>query len=311
MPTVFFPNANPFQFYKDVPDVNPQYNSRLFDEWYFSNTILPWEENVGFIHLWQTTDLIKMQLQCDYGPINLQLIDEETNVVVDTVPFIQIMPNANNPALFIYEITVDLSIYDPDKCYYLKITFGSPIILTLRSEVINLKANQPDTLLLVYSHRKFFADVIFETGIDFQLRIPATLKYKGPASKDTIYIDQVYNAEMIRSVPYNVWTLTVGGSMGIPDYLVVKLIIALGCSDFSIDGRFYTKNESANLEPNSEEDYPMRGWTIELLQKLNRNQRIFEDDEVQEIQIAVMVNSDSKGFATDQGGNESVIEDVI
>jgi len=310
MPTLYFPHLTPVQFYQDVPDTNPQYNSRLFDDWYFVNTILPWEQRTKFEQLWQTSDTIYIQLQSTYGPINLQVISEIDDAVINTLPFVQGLPNVNDPSLFIYEIAVPLNIYDPG-CYYLKITFGDPIILTLRSEMINLSEVHENTLLLAFNHRKFYADIIWETGLTMQLRIPGTLKFKGPASKDTIYIDQVYNAQMIRSLPYKVWRLHIGAAEGIPDYLIEKILIALGCSNLLIDGKGYTKNEGAALEANEEEDYPMRGWTIELLPKINRLQRIFENDDEQDTFFAVMSNSDSKGFSTEEGADETIVIDVI
>lgn len=307
---LYFSNYNPVQFYKDVPDSNAQFNSRLFDNWYFANTILDWEQRTKYEQPWQTSDLIQMQLQCNYGPINLELIRESDNAVIDTIPFQQIRANYNDPSLFIYEIDIDLSIYDPG-CYYFKIKFGSPVILTLRSELICLQDSHPYTLLLSYSHYRFYADLIFETGFASSLRIPATLKYKGPASIDTIYKDQVLNPQQVRSVPFNVWNLNIGGSLGIPDYLAEKIYGILGCSNLQVDEKYYVKNEGATMEPNEIENYPMRGWKIELLPKLNRTQRIFEDDSVIETQVAVMINTDSKGFGADNGGNETVITDVI
>lgn len=307
---LYISNINPVAFYKEVPDTDDQFRSRHMDDWYFSDTILPWQQATRFELPWQTSDLIQMQIQCNYGPINLQVFRDSDDIVIDTIPFQQIRANYNDPTLFIYEIDVDMSIYD-EGCYYFKITFGSPVVLTLKSENIKLSENHENTLLLSYSNYRMYADMIFETGFASSLRIPATLKFKGPASNDTVYKDQVLNTQIVRSVPFRVWTLQIGGSEGIPDYLADKIFGIIGCSNFQVDGKYYVKNEGATMEPLEEENYPMRGWNIEVVPKIARTQKIYENELSQDAFLAVMINTDSKGFGADNGGNETIITDVV
>lgn len=311
MPTniLYLSNLNPIQFYKEVPDEDAQYNSRHMDDWYFSDTILPWEERVCFDQPWQQNDLIQLQMQCNYGPVNLEVYDAATDLLVDTASFQQIMANFNDPTLFIYELDLALNVY-PVGTYYLKVKFGSPVVLTLKSENIILSEKHENTLLLNYSHYKMYGDLIFETGFASSIRIFATNKLKSFKSVRTSYKDQLQNPQTVRSVNSRVWNLVIGGTEGIPDYLADKLFEILGCSNLQIDGKYYVINPGAEMEPNEVENYPMRGWSIEMLQKINRSQRIFENEQSQDVFVAVMANSDSKGFGADNGSNETVIIDV-
>lgn len=306
MNTLLFSNYNPVQFYKEVPDENAQYNSRHMDDWYFSDTILPWQERLNFCQPWQRNDLIQMQLQCNYGPVNLQLFNSD-GLLIDTVAFQQIMANENDPTLFIYELALSMAVY-PVGCYYFKMTFGSPVVLTLKSETFILSEKHENSLLLNYSHYRMYGDLVFESGFTSSLRIPATLRFKGPASVDTIYKDQVLNAQLVRSVPFRVWILAIGGSEGIPDIMADKIFGILGCSNLQVDGKYYTKNEGATMEPNEQDNYPMRGWNIELVPKLNRTQRVYENEISQDALVAVLINSDSKGFGL--GSGQIVVQDV-
>ncbi len=103
---------------------------------------------------------------------------------------------------------------------------------------------------------RYYNDIIFETGFPPSLRVLGKIKYKSPASRDTIYEDQVLNQSILNSVPFRIWELTIGGSSGIPDYLIDKVNRILGCSNLLIDGRLFTKSEGAKLEERALEDYP-------------------------------------------------------
>lgn len=304
---VIYPAINPLQFYKQVPDTDSRYNSRLFDNWYFSDTILPWEQQVDWHQPWQRSDNLHLQLHSNYGPINLKLYTE-AGALVDTIQFSQIMVNFNDPEMYIYEVDVDMSGYD-EGCYYFTITFGNPVALTFQSEKIILSDSLESTLLLEYSHPSFREDMIFETDIQPKMRIPAILKFKGPASKNTVYEDQPLNLTVIRSLNYRVFTLDIGAGKGVPDYMADKIDRILGCRTLLIDGVAYTKIDGS-IEPAAVEDYPLRGWRIDVRPSVNRASAHYENEEPQGRTVAVMINVDSKGFGTDTGGSETVITDV-
>ncbi len=304
---VKYPILNPLQFYKQVPDTDSRYNSRLFDGWYVEDTILPWEQQVKWHQPWQKSDVLHLQLHSNYGPIVLKLYTE-AGILTDTISFNQGLPNHNDPTLFIWEVDVDMGGY-AEGCYYFTISFGSPVVLTFQSEKIVLSENIENTLLLEYSHPSFREDMIFETGIQPKMRIPATLKFKGPASKNTLFEDTPLNQTLVKSVNYRTWTLVIGGTEGIPDYLADKLDRILGCRTLLIDGVGYTKAD-ASIEPNAIDEYPLRGWRIDLRPANNRASIHYQNEELLGRTVAVMINVDSKGFGTDPGGSETVITDV-
>ena len=301
---VIYPAINPLQFYKQVPDTDDRYNSRLFDNWYFSDTILPWEQRVDWHQPWQLSDVLHLQIHSNYGPINLKLYTEAGDLV-DTIAFTQIMPNFNEPDMFIYEVDVDMDGYD-EGCYYFTIAFGSPVVLTMQSENIMLSEKLEPTLQIEYSHPSFREDMIFETGIQPKIRIPGALKYKGRKSQDTTYEDQPLNATMIRSKSYPVYELSTGP---IPPYLFDKIALILGCRTLLIDAIGYTKNQP-EMDMLEVEDVALVGGKIVLRPSNNRSSVHYENEAPAGRQVAVMINVDSKGFGTDTGGSETVILDV-
>lgn len=313
--TLIYPHINGLTVYKAVPDTDDRFLSKHMDDWQFSDTILPWEEITDWCQPWMTSDTIKLQLQSTYGPVNLKMYRVDDDVLIDTIPFVNIISNFNNTDLRIYEVDVDLSTYD-EGCYYFQITFGSPVALTLRTNNIELSEIIENTLLLEYKHPSFREDMIFETGIFPSCRIPGCIKYERTASKSTVYEDQPLNNEVLRSVNYRISKLYIGideygqGS-GIPDHFADKITRMIGCSDLLLDGRYYAKkSEGDDLEAKDSEGYPMRGWTIDLRDKFNRASKHYVNEIGQNAQVAVIVNVDSKGFGNSNSGNLTVITDI-
>jgi hypothetical protein len=311
MPTLRFyqPYLNPVQFTKVTPDTIAQYVSRHLDDWQFGDTILDFEQKVCYKRRWQTTDSIRLQFQSNYSPVNLKLIRATDDVVLYDVNLAAVRTNMDDPDYKIYQGDVALNPF-PVGYYYLKLSIGVGAVLILVSDVFEISVFCENTLLLEYQHRKYYADVFFETGFSPSFRIPAILKPKPPGSIDTIYEDQEANLEMLKSVPYQLWNLSIGPE-GIPPVDIKRISFMLGCSSLRIDGRYYTKNDGAKLEEKSEEFYPMSGWSIELREKLNRSSVIYENEIVIDSTIVVVANVDSKGFSpNDQGGSVYQVEDI-
>lgn len=298
----------PLQFYLEAPPEDPQYISKHLDDWWFSETILPWQQKTCYKQPVHKADLLSMQLQSSVGPINLKLYRMDGGLA-DTIPFQQLQQNVNDLTMFIYEVDVDMSIY-PANDYYFMISFGSPEVLSLVSETIKLSEKIENTVLLEYEHYKHYQDVIFETGYLGAMRAPAILKYETPDGIDVLFEDQDSDSEMLESVPFDIWQLRIGLAAGIPDYLARKINRLSRCSSFRIDGKYFTRIEGQKMDRLAQKDYPMSAWTVDLREQINRSSRIYENGEAQEGFLAVMVTADSKGFGTDNGGNETIITDV-
>lgn len=312
--TLIYPHINPLRAYKDVPDTDDRFLSKHMDDWQFSETILPWQEIVDWCQPWMKADTIKLQIQSTYGPVTLKIYRDD-GVLIDTIPYTNVIGNFNNTDLRIYQVSVDLSTYD-EGCYYFKTTFGSPVVLTIQHNNIELSENIENSLLLEYKHPSFREDMIFETGIFPSVRVPGCLIYDRTASKSTVYEDQPLNNEVIRSINYRIMKLYIGvdkygSGIGIPNDFADSISRMIGCADFLVDGRYYAKkSEGDDLDPSEVENYPMRGWTIDLREKLNRASKHFINEVSTSGKVAVVVNVDSKGFGNSNTGSLTVINDV-
>jgi hypothetical protein len=306
MATFYISNANPVHYVKQTPDTNAAYNSKLFDEYAFKETILPWQQPVDFVQEWQQSDTLSQQVISSIGPVTFQVVDEYNQVVYAT-NFEQVAENGYVADTFIYELHQDLSIFDEGE-YYFRIVVGN---LILRSSVPQRIAEKIEgSILCRFSNFKYFSGIVFETGFSSSIRVPGTLIYKQPSSKDTLYEDQVLNMTMLDSKQFRLWNFVIGLETGIPDYLIDTLNPILGCSTVLLDGKQYAKNEGAKFEPTAEEGYSMRTWVIELREAVNRSAKLYEQDLLLTGQNHVISVTGSKGFGTDDDSATFTIKDV-
>ncbi len=297
---------NPVKFHENEPEFPSQYLSRFFDEVPFEDTIEAWEQYVHFCQPFQKSDSIKIQVQSDYAPIKVQIINRHGTVVDENI-LSQVAQNELEPTMFIYETSFDLDDLEEGQ-YNLKMLCGNPVLQTLISEPIYVKETHNNSVYLEYTNPRFYADWIFETGLQPSIRVWGKIKYKQPASKDTFYEDQVLDMTLLNSVPYRLWELILGSSHGIPDYLIDKLNYVLGCKTITIDGRGFTKNEGAKLEEKTVEDYPMRGWVIEMRESRNIARKTFDNDGLNLGPDSFVVSVDSKGFSMNDEGTDNIID---
>lgn len=294
---------NPIRYYQVNPAAQADYMSRHMDDFPFEQTILPWQEQTKFYQCWQLTDAIRQQFTSSVAPITLSILSDDGHTVF-TDNFVQRQQNFYEPGTYLYEHSLDLSFFQ-EGVYFIQIKVGN---LTLLSEPQIFLQKIESSLLVEYKHSKYISGIVFESGFSPSLRIPAVLQYKNPASKRTQYEDQILNMTLLDSKHYRIWTLHIGISVGVPDYFIDLISQILECSTVAIDGRLFTPADGAKLEPSEEENYPMRGWSIELREHSNQSGKVYEDiTPLREHYIISVV--DSKGFGL-TNGSDLAIKDV-
>lgn len=303
---------NPVKFHQ-LDNVQPsQYCSRFIDDWAFRRTIQPWEQKVCFLQPWGLTDQIKLQYTSNFSPITLRLYDEN-GYLKHTQVFETKQQDELQPTFYIRQIAVTLSGFDPGKYFFTRdaagaITYSEPFeIKDLSFDGVCLEDPDP-TLYIEFSNSVPYQGIKFFAPFSPAIRVPGILKYKQPAAKDNVYEDQLLNATMINSVPYDIFEFILGGNYGVPPYFVKKIARICGCDSLKFDGRLFTKNEGASFEANGLDDYPMSAWAIELREQLNRDSLIIENDVIIEGVAAAAIMIDSKGFgiSSDTGYQEII-----
>lgn len=308
--TTLIPYLNCIKWIPVTPDEVEQYVSKHMDDHRFAATIQPWQEQVCWYQPWMYSDSIRQQIISGAGPIRLRLFDLKGNVWYDD-GFNQKQSIISWPGMSLYENDLALNVVTESGVYYLQMDIGKDNPKILVSEFIFISEKIENTLLLEYRHHQFYGDVIFEKGFSPSIRIPGSIKPKKPAAKSTTYEDQFLNQTMLKRMPYDILSMTIGGAEGVPPWLPFRKINwILGCSELKADGRFITVNDDAELEESPFADYPMSAWTIEVREKFNRSSSVIELGEVVEGPIVAIANTDSKGFGQNSGNSTYQILDV-
>lgn len=269
---IIVPLLNPVKFIELEPAIFPKYLSRHFDDFFFMETIKPYEQRVQFAQPWMNVDTIFLQFRSSYDPMKITLLNYDEREFLSEY-LTQGAADVDDASMHIYEAAIPLSGYTED-IYFLRLDCGDPdgvgnFPLTLISEPLHISQIQKETLLLSYRHFEFKGNVVFETGIPFNLRLKAALRFKAPLSKDTFFEDQPLGMSMLESKPYRLYNLSIGGAKGIPDYMADMVNRILGCSELYIDGKPYAKSDGSKMEESTAPGYPMRGWNVDIREAEN------------------------------------------
>lgn len=287
------------------PALIPQYISKFMDDWRFEETIKNYEQPVKYRQVWLQDDAIREQIKTNYTPVVFKLMrcdgSEAYSQNFDTK-----QQDVDNPGTYIRQVDLDLAPFNPGT-YYTQINIGSvPFVLV--SDPFVIATSAPNTALLEYSHYEKFGGIYFGAPYNPTLRVPAVLDYNDTASRDTIYEDDPANETLLQSIPYRIFDFKLGGARGVPPWLADKVKRIFCCQDVRIDGRYFTKQDGQKWERSEQALYPMQSWTIQLREKLNRDELIYENDsQVIGVAAAGLIVS-PKGFGIDDNSGTDYIE---
>ena len=127
-----------------------------------------------------------------------------------------------------------------------------------------------NTLMLEYKHPRYHGDIIFETGIKFQYRIPGFFGFLDPVRKDESYKDQRANPTLLSSQPSRSWPVYFGHQFGLPDEVVDQLNLIWSCQNVTIDGMPYGITEGGKFEFIELNGLAKRGIMIKVEEGLNK-----------------------------------------
>lgn len=209
----------------------------------------------------QIGDLTKIQILSDEEALTLTVRDFVTDAEIASFPVAEIPTLLIDQDFRVFESTIDWSAAGVGK-FYVTIEWGGG---QLASSPFDVKSEQPNTLLFRYRNSENNYSVLFDTGIVFDLRVEGDIQDFEPRFDDEIYNDQLRNATKLSSVPYRVYTLYVGGSYGVPDWMADKVNRVMSCDMIKIDGDDFEKTPDADWEPLRQDNYPLIGLKIQIM----------------------------------------------
>ena len=291
--SLHIPILNPISFI-DATKVNlPQYLSRPYSDYKFTETILPGEEQVVYAQKWQTTDIMNLQFISNFDSLSITVFKSygiATSASCNATPK---RANRDLPGFFAYEASISWAGFAPG-VYYVQVSRLEQILLI--SEPICIANIHAGTLYFQYYNSRFHEDVIFETGIKFNFRVEGELGRGVFGSNDSVFADQKLNYYTLNSKPHSGIMLKVGGTFGVPDWVLEKLNYIWSCNNVSIDGNQYAKSGESKFSLIEEERYPLRSFEMEIRFGKNRGSKIISPELTTGQRLLVVYNISSRVF---------------
>ncbi|HEY4112184.1 hypothetical protein [Puia sp.] len=297
--TLYIPEANPIHFVPVNPNTPGSYATRFFDAYVFADTLRDFEQPDKFFMPWYKNDRIHLQFQANFAPLQLDVQDCDLNTVL-TVTAAQVRANRYQPGFYIYEASIDVSSL-PDGAFRILLTPGEDDSAAQKSEWLQLSLNTENTIFLEYFNSRFKDDVVYETGIRFGLRVPGFLQKVAPGSVDQLYKDQILNQSTLSSKPFKNWKVFIGDGRGVPESLIEKVNRAYAVDNISHDGRLLAKADGAKWTEATEDKKRLVGYTMDLVEGLNRPSRIVNPDLNTNIRLIVQYNIEAGVFGDTSG----------
>lgn len=310
--SIYIPELNPVIFYDRSITMPPIYSTKYLGDYSFSERLYDWQYKIGYMQCWQTTDIIHLQFISTFDPIIVQLCDADDRVVIELESLVG-LPNKFIPGTYSFEVTMSMAGLSCGY-YYLKVLLGPSggLQKILTSDVMFISDEHIDnTLLVEYYNSTFRSDVIFETGIKFQFRIPGNFGFLKKKRSNEIYRDEKYSSTILSSKAAKQWPLQFGNEFGLPDEVLNLLDEIWSCDHVSVDDKLFgiasdTEPEFHLLE--GADSYPLRGVTYTVEEGINRNSRMFgiDIDSTKKLMATIVVDASVFGDTSNQGSANTV-----
>lgn len=291
---IYIPLLNPVKFVELDPVQLPQYLTKHFDDYWASEQLQGYETIVKVKQKYQTSDTIYIQFESNFASIQMQVIDCDQTVLL-TQAATQVRANKYLAGYYVYEITLSLAAFSAGTIW-LKLSLGLGAKFMI-SEPIELAETWPGTILFQYSNSKYHGDVIFETGIVFGFRCEAVLRRLDPGNERTQYRDQKLNPTTLKVRPFRAWELGIGHLTGIPDWVIDKMNWIWSCDNVLCDGKSFAVLEDSKFEDQEiHKQYPLRHWTLNVQEGINRASKIVGVDVDSSKKLLVVYQIDGTVF---------------
>jgi hypothetical protein len=284
MNSIYTPALNPDIFYSGAT-VSAPYLTKHIDQFSFLDRGRPWLQNGKFRKIWMTSDIKRGQFSSTFDPVLVELVNQY-NIPVITLPALAGIANKFFPGTHIFEFEMSLADLETG-CYRMKRTLGSGDTKQIEYGDWEYISSTPikETILIEYwSSKDYDKDVVFKTGIRFQLRVPGFIDYDktGRNKKKEDYRNQKYtnvrlSSKSVEKVPvYFGMTPTSILHYGLPSEITNLIELIFELDNVTLDGKAFSLPEE--FEYTDDKGFRLRGMSASMEPRLNRYSRVREID---------------------------------
>lgn len=290
------------------PPSSPLYATKHIDDWLFKDQIYKFQEKILFLQPWLSQDIIKLQFESNYAPIQLDLYDQygrrQTGYSASAT---QVRANKYLPGFSVYEASLTLAGLGRGPYRYI-VTPGNDSTKAQKSEWFNIAPTYDRTILLKYWNTYAHGDVLFETGIQFTIRIPGYIEYDAPGNKVVVFENQPLNQTLVSGRRFRQIILHVGDGSGVPPWMIDKVNAAWCCNNVELDNKPMALTDG-KWNVSGEDDNPLKAYSMNIREGLNRSSKIVTGDSDPLKKITIISNIDGRLFSdVSANAGETVIQ---
>lgn len=309
MSSLYIPILNPLQFVDVVPTQDTDlYATRHIDDFLFEEQIYDFQNKIPFLQQWVAGDIIKLQFESDYAPINLDMTDQYGRIITGkSASATQVRANKYLPGMYVYEASLSLMGLGVGPYRYL-LTPANTLEKQQKSEWFTILPSPTRTLLLTYYADSFQGDVLFETGIQFSFRVPGYIEYDSPGNKIVVYENQTLNQTVVSGRRFRNIILHIGDGSGVPPWMMDKINASLTCNNWLLDSKPFAVVDG-KVTKIGDPDMQLAGFTASLREGLNRSSKIITGAGNPNMKITVVNNINGRLFGdVSANSGETVIQ---
>lgn len=309
MSNLYIPILNPLQFVDVTPTQDLSlYATKHIDDFLYEEQIYKFQNKIPFLQQWVSGDIIKLQFESDYAPIQLDMVDQYGRIITGkSAVATQVRANKYLPGMYVYEASLSLTGLGAGPYRYL-LTPANTLAKQQKSEWFTIIPNPYGTLLLTYYNSTFQGDVLFETGIQFTIRVPGYIEYMAPGNKMVVYENQPLNQTLLSGRRFRNIALHIGDGSGVPPWMIDKINASLTCDNWLLDSKPFAVVDGKWTEA-ADPDMILKGFTANLREGLNRSSKIVTGTGNPNLKVTVVNNIDGRLFGdVSANSGETVIQ---
>lgn len=309
MSDLYIPILNPLQFVDMYPTQDISlYATRHIDDFYFEDQVYKFQNKIPFFQQWVSGDIIKLQFESNFTPIQLDMTDQYGRIVTGkSAVATQVKANKYIPGLYVYEANLGLTGLGVGPYRYILTPANNPM-KSQKSEWFTLLPDPYGTILITYYNDAYHGDVLFETGIQFTIRIPGYLEYMAPGNKLVLYENQPLNQTLVSGRRFRNIQLHVGDGSGVPPWIIDKTNSAFTCNNVFLDNKPFAMLDGKWTEAGDGDMLP-KGFSTNLREGLNRSSKIISGNGDPNMKITLINNINGRLFGdVSANSGETVIQ---
>ena len=238
--------------------INTSDFNKSFDGDFALNQLNWYQSKKCYFQPWQNSDRLKLQIIADAPPPSLDILDCFTNQKIASVTFSSV-PTIffkDFPTYVVYEINYSFTGIAQGRYY------ASLGIYT--SEPFEVADKHLNTTLIKYKHSDNDFDVVFDTGIEFEIRVESDVSYEAPKSNRDVYYDQPNIPTQLNSLTFRSFKLYLGYGFGLPQWMIDKIAHCIACDTVTYNNITYQVAAEAEFEVDKNFDNNWMGGSIEI-----------------------------------------------